>query len=141
MGAPQGVSCLCNCQSGVWARLTALNAFEAIDLSGIADSGPDGQCTAVMRTKVRSYVYTAPSDSLLILSGQIGTADVDGSEGGICILVDGRLCGAQSVAHRYKSGSASCIFPVSTGHHIIKIIGVHNLGLSRFIAGFSSFPL
>lgn len=130
-----------NCQSGAWKRQGGINAFESIDLSGISDTGPDNLCTSVLKTKIRSYVYDAPSDSLLILDGQIQTANVDGSRGAICLMINDVLCGAQSQNDRYASASASCIIPVTKGRNTIRIVGVHNVGISRFRVGFAAFPL
>lgn len=118
-----------------------MNAYESIDLSGVPDTGPDGMCTAVSKTKVRSYIYETEQDSLLILNGQVGTADIAGSIGAICIIVNGRFCAAQSVLNRYASASGSCIMPIPKGTNTFRIVGVHNLGLSRFQAGFVAFPL
>lgn len=80
-------------------------------------------------------------NSLLILDGQIATVDVDGSIGAVCIMVNGVLCGAQSVLDRLSSVSAACLMPIAKGINLIKIAGVHNFGLSRFRVGFAALPL
>lgn len=118
-----------------------MNAYEAIDLSVIADTGPDQECTYVLNSKVRNYIYDAPGDSLLILDGQIATVDLEGSIGSVCIIVNGVLCGSQSVHDRLSSGSAACLIPIKKGKNTIKIAGVHNYGLSRFRVGFLALPL
>ena len=118
-----------------------MNAYEAIDLSGIADTGPDQECTYVLNSKVINYIYDAPGDSLLILDGQIATVDIAGSIGAVCIMVNGVFCSGQSVNDQLSGGSASCLMPIQKGRNTIKIAGVHNYGLSRFRVGFSAMPL
>ncbi len=134
------VSARCNCQSGSWTQLSKVSRYASIDLSAAQDKGPDGLCTFVLNTRYLEHTFELDSNSLLLLNGYMGSADVAGNVGGLCLFVNGKLCNAESV-EQFRSASASCIVPVAAGTVSIRIVGAHRYGLHAFRAGYAALPM
>lgn len=117
-----------------------MSRYASLDLSAALDKGPDGMCTFVLSTRYLEHTFELDSDSLLLLNGYMGTADVAGNVGGLCLFVNGRLCNAESV-EQFRSASASCIVPVIAGTVRIRIVGAHRYGLHAFKAGYAAIPM
>lgn len=129
-----------DCQSGSWAPLSKVSRYANIDLSAALDKGPDGLCTVVFNTRYLEHTFELESNSLLLLNGYMGTADVAGNVGGLCLFVNGKLCNAESI-EQFRSASASCIVPVVAGTVSIRIVGAHRYGLHAFKAGYAALPM
>lgn len=124
----------------MWSAQSKVAAYASIDLSSAPDRGPDGLCTLVLNSRYLEHRVNIASDSIIMLNGYIATADVSGNVGGLCLLVNGHLCNAESV-EQFRSASASCIVPVVAGEVTIRIVGAHRFGLIDFRAGYVAIPM